>query len=57
MVGTNNEGLLVVSGTAPNILGRGEKVQGEISHGSKQTKNYNINVSKPLLGLTKYYAR
>jgi len=54
MVGTNNEGLLVASAKAPNILGRGEKIQGEFSYGNKQTRNFNIAFSKPLL--TRYNA-
>lgn len=54
-VGTNNECLVVASARAPNILGRGEKLEGEISLGNKQTKNYNITLSKPIH--PKYRAR
>lgn len=48
MVGTNNEGLVVATGRAPNVLGRGERIQGEFSFGNKQTKLYNLTFSKPL---------
>uniref|UniRef100_A0A1B6HH09 Bacterial surface antigen (D15) domain-containing protein n=1 Tax=Homalodisca liturata TaxID=320908 RepID=A0A1B6HH09_9HEMI len=54
MVGTNNEGLLVASAKAPNILGRGERLHGEFSYGNKQTKSFNVTLTKPLL--TKFNA-
>jgi len=49
LVGTNNEGLVVITAKAPNVFGRGEKVHGEVSWGNKQSKNVNITMSKPLL--------
>lgn len=54
-VGTNNEGLVVASARAPNFLGRGEKLHGEFSYGNKQTRNFNLTLSKPFL--PKYRAR
>lgn len=48
MVG-NNEGSVLVSAKAPNILGRGEKVQVEYSYGNKSSSNINISTIKPLI--------
>ncbi|XP_049767186.1 sorting and assembly machinery component 50 homolog B [Schistocerca cancellata] len=49
MVG-NNEGSLVVGLRAPNLLGRGEKVNFEYRYGSKRTTGIDIAFSKPLRG-------
>ncbi|CAH0549617.1 unnamed protein product [Brassicogethes aeneus] len=46
----NNEGALLVGMKAPNILGRGERVQVEYTHGSKKTSNFNIGFVKPFRG-------
>lgn len=46
----NNEGALAVNVKAPNIFGRGERVQMEYSHGSKKTTNFNLAFIKPLKG-------
>lgn len=46
----NNEGSLLVGMKAPNILGRGERVQAEYSHGSKKTSNFNLSFIKPFRG-------
>lgn len=46
----NNEGVVQVGMRAPNILGRGEKVQMEYSYGSKKTTNFNISFIKPFRG-------
>ncbi|XP_014487519.1 PREDICTED: sorting and assembly machinery component 50 homolog [Dinoponera quadriceps] len=46
MVG-NNEGSLMVSAKAPNLCGRGERVQMEYSHGTKSSINFNISAFKP----------
>lgn len=54
MVGDNNEGSLVVGLRAPNILGRGERIQGEYSYGTKRTQIFNVALIKPLM--TKYNA-
>ncbi|KAJ8982214.1 hypothetical protein NQ317_013516 [Molorchus minor] len=35
---------------APNLFGRGERVQIEYSHGSKKTSNFNIGFIKPFRG-------
>lgn len=51
----SNEGSLVVSVKAPNMLGRGERLQLEYSHGSRQTNNLSLSYLKPLR--TKYDAR
>lgn len=51
MVG-NNEGSLVIGLKAPNMMGRGEKLQAEYSYGSKETNNLSISFLKPLR--TKY---
>ncbi|CAG9862329.1 unnamed protein product [Phyllotreta striolata] len=46
----NNEGVLQIGVRAPNIFGRGEKVQVEYSHGSKKTSNFNVAFIKPFRG-------
>ncbi|KAG5882368.1 hypothetical protein JTB14_036292 [Gonioctena quinquepunctata] len=46
----NNEGALLIGMRAPNIFGRGERVQVEYSHGSKKTSNFNLAFIKPLRG-------
>ncbi|KAJ3652126.1 hypothetical protein Zmor_018119 [Zophobas morio] len=46
----NNEGALLVGLRAPNIFGRGERVQVEYSHGSKRTTNFNMAFIKPMRG-------
>lgn len=46
----NNEGSLLVGMRAPNIFGRGERVQAEYSHGSKKTSNFNLSFIKPFRG-------
>ncbi|XP_050316083.1 sorting and assembly machinery component 50 homolog [Anthonomus grandis grandis] len=46
----NNEGSVLVGMRAPNIFGRGEKVQVEYSHGSKKTSNFNLAFIKPFRG-------
>ncbi|KAK6633716.1 hypothetical protein RUM44_004323 [Polyplax serrata] len=53
MVG-NNEGSLLVSLRAPNMFGRGEKLQAEYSYGSRRTNNLSLSFIKPLR--TKYDA-
>ncbi|XP_018571936.1 sorting and assembly machinery component 50 homolog [Anoplophora glabripennis] len=46
----NNEGSLLVGLRAPNLFGRGERVQVEYSHGSKRTSNFNVAFIKPFRG-------
>ncbi|XP_066144222.1 sorting and assembly machinery component 50 homolog B [Euwallacea fornicatus] len=46
----NNEGTVLVGLRAPNILGRGEKVQIEYSYGSKKTSNFNLSFINPFRG-------
>ncbi|KAJ8916606.1 hypothetical protein NQ315_000251 [Exocentrus adspersus] len=46
----NNEGALLIGMRAPNIFGRGERVQVEYSHGSKRTSNFNLSFIKPFRG-------
>ncbi|CAG9815218.1 unnamed protein product [Phaedon cochleariae] len=46
----NNEGALLVGMRAPNMFGRGERVQVEYSHGSKKSSNFNIAFIKPFRG-------
>lgn len=46
----NNEGALLVGLRAPNLFGRGERVQVEYSHGSKRTSNFNLAFIKPFRG-------
>nr|XP_023026229.1 sorting and assembly machinery component 50 homolog B [Leptinotarsa decemlineata] len=46
----NNEGALLIGMRAPNLFGRGERVQVEYSHGSKKTSNFNVAFVKPLRG-------
>lgn len=47
----NNEGALLVGMKAPNIFGRGERVQVEYTHGTKKTSNFNIAFIKPFRGI------
>lgn len=46
----NNEGSLIIGLRAPNIFGRGERVQVEYSHGSKRSNNFNVSFIKPFRG-------
>ncbi|XP_045467850.1 sorting and assembly machinery component 50 homolog B [Harmonia axyridis] len=46
----DNEGSLLVGMKAPNIYGRGEKVQVEYSHGSKKNTQFSLAFIKPLKG-------
>lgn len=46
----NNEGALIVGLRAPNIFGRGERVQVEYSYGSAKSDNFNIAFIKPFVG-------
>jgi outer membrane protein insertion porin family len=46
----NNEGALLIGMKAPNLFGRGERVQVEYSHGSKRTTNFNLAFVKPMRG-------
>ncbi|XP_011305816.1 sorting and assembly machinery component 50 homolog isoform X2 [Fopius arisanus] len=48
MVG-NNEGSLLIQAKAPNILGRGERLQMEYSYGTKSTSNINVSAVKPFV--------
>lgn len=47
-VGGDNEGSLVVGVQAPNLLGRGEKVQLDTSFKLSSCSNLNLSFSKPL---------
>lgn len=46
----DNEGSLMVGMRAPNIYGRGEKVQVEYSHGSKKNTQFSLAFIKPFKG-------
>lgn len=46
----DNEGSLVIGLRAPNMFGRGERVQTEFSYGSKNTNNFNLSFMKPFTG-------
>ncbi|XP_074111249.1 sorting and assembly machinery component 50 homolog [Cotesia typhae] len=48
MIG-NNEGSVLIQGKAPNIFGRGERLQAEYSYGSRSTSNINISAVKPFV--------
>ncbi|XP_034935710.1 sorting and assembly machinery component 50 homolog [Chelonus insularis] len=48
MVG-NNEGSLLIQARAPNIFGRGERLQMEYSYGSRNSTNFNVSAMKPLV--------
>lgn len=48
MVG-NNEGSLIIGARAPNIFGRGERLQMEYSYGNKNSTNINISAVKPFV--------
>lgn len=49
LVGTN-EGSVVCSMRLPNVVGRGEKVNSDITYGSKNALGWSLNFSKPLQG-------
>lgn len=46
----NNEGALIVGLRAPNMFGRGERIQVEYSYGSSKSDNFNIAFIKPFVG-------
>ncbi|XP_031841540.1 sorting and assembly machinery component 50 homolog B isoform X2 [Nomia melanderi] len=48
MVG-NNEGSVIIGAKAPNLFGRGERLQMEYSHGTKSSTNINVSAVKPLV--------
>ncbi|XP_053994398.1 sorting and assembly machinery component 50 homolog A isoform X1 [Hylaeus volcanicus] len=48
MVG-NNEASLVIGAKAPNLFGRGERLQMEYSHGTKSSTNINVSAVKPFV--------
>ncbi|XP_078050296.1 sorting and assembly machinery component 50 homolog B isoform X2 [Augochlora pura] len=48
MVG-NNEGSVTIGAKAPNLFGRGERLQMEYSHGTKSSTNINVSAVKPLV--------
>lgn len=47
-VGGDNEGSLVIGVQAPNLLGRGEKIQLDSSFKLSSFSNLNLTFSKPL---------
>lgn len=49
MVG-NNEGSVIIQAKAPNLFGRGERLQMEYSYGSKSSTNISISAVKPFIG-------
>uniref|UniRef100_A0A0A9XMK2 Sorting and assembly machinery component 50 n=1 Tax=Lygus hesperus TaxID=30085 RepID=A0A0A9XMK2_LYGHE len=51
-VASNNEAMVVVGGTLPNLFGRAESLRGEYTIGTKRTNNMGFTFSKPFL--TKY---
>ncbi|KAF3425388.1 hypothetical protein E2986_02576 [Frieseomelitta varia] len=53
MVG-NNEGSVIVQAKAPNLFGRGERLQMEYSYGSKSSTNISISVVKPFMGSSRH---
>ena len=53
MVG-NNEGSVLVQAKAPNLFGRGERLQMEYSYGSKSSTNISISVIKPFLASSRH---
>ncbi|XP_076754612.1 sorting and assembly machinery component 50 homolog A [Xylocopa sonorina] len=48
MVG-NNEGSVIVQAKAPNVFGRGERLQMEYSYGSKSSTNVSVSAVKPFV--------
>lgn len=46
----NNEGALVLGMKCPNVLGRGERVQTELTFGHKRSNNCSLQLLKPLVG-------
>ncbi|XP_076642464.1 sorting and assembly machinery component 50 homolog A isoform X1 [Halictus rubicundus] len=48
MVG-NNECSATIGAKAPNLFGRGERLQMEYSHGTKSSTNINVSAVKPLV--------
>ena len=53
MVG-NNEGSVIVQAKAPNLFGRGERLQMEYSYGSKSSTNISMSVVKPFMGSSRH---
>ncbi|KAK1128043.1 hypothetical protein K0M31_003534 [Melipona bicolor] len=53
MVG-NNEGSVIVQAKAPNLFGRGERLQMEYSYGSKSSTNISISIVKPFMGSSRH---
>lgn len=49
MVG-NQEGSLLTGLRMPNILGRGERMQLDYTHGTKKTSTFNCSLVKPVHG-------
>ncbi|XP_014663333.1 PREDICTED: sorting and assembly machinery component 50 homolog A-like [Priapulus caudatus] len=45
----NNEGSVVTGVRLPNLLGRGEKLVGEYTYGSRKTQGFNLVFMKPFL--------
>lgn len=45
-----NEGSLVIGLRAPNLFGRGERLQADYSYGSKSSNNLNLSFIKPFRG-------
>lgn len=43
----NNEGSVTISTEAPNILGRGERLNAEYSYGTKNSNHINVSAIKP----------
>jgi len=52
MVG-NNEGSLLTGIKMPNLFGRGERLQGDYTYGTKKSSSFNISLAKPLRGKMK----
>ncbi|XP_015510804.2 sorting and assembly machinery component 50 homolog B isoform X1 [Neodiprion lecontei] len=48
MVG-NNEGSIIIGARAPNIFGRGERLQMEYSYGNKSSTNVSVSAVKPFV--------
>lgn len=48
MVG-NNDGSVIIGAKAPNLFGRGERLQMEYSHSTKSSTNINVSAIKPFV--------
>jgi outer membrane protein insertion porin family len=57
VIGSRNDGQLLLHGRAPNFLGAGEMAQIEWRYGGHDTGGFNFSLSKPLMPWTRFAPR